>query len=91
MAAATRIRALAEPADGAQVAALAEMAAKHGIAIVAGFAERAGERDLQFGRASSSRPARRTIYRKCQLYGDYERALFTPGDAAADAHRRSAG
>jgi predicted amidohydrolase len=75
-----RIRELAEPADGAQVAALAEMAAKHDIAVVAGFAERAG--DVIYNSAALVTPdGGRSIYRKCHLYGDYERALFAPGDS----------
>jgi predicted amidohydrolase len=73
------IRSLAEPADGPQVAALGAMAATHDIAIVAGFAERAGDRI--YNSAALVQPSgRRTIYRKCHLYGDYERRLFTPGD-----------
>lgn len=76
-----RIRSLAEPADGAQVTALADMAARNRIAIVAGFAERAGEHI--YNSAALLEPSGvRTIYRKCHLYGDYERALFTPGDQA---------
>ncbi len=76
-----RIRSLAEPADGAQVAALAAMATRNHIAVVAGFAEREGERI--YNSALVAQPTgKRTIYRKCHLYGDYERALFTPGDRA---------
>ncbi len=75
------IRSLAEPTDGAQVATLGAIAAKHGITIVAGFAERAGERI--YNSAALVEPSgQRTIYRKCHLYGDYERRLFTPGDSA---------
>ena len=73
------IRSLAEPADGPQVAAIAEMAALNNIAIVAGFAEREGERI--YNSAVLVEPSGgRAIYRKCHLYGDYERRLFTPGD-----------
>jgi predicted amidohydrolase len=55
------------------------MAAKHGISIVAGFAERDGERI--YNSAALVEPAGlRAVYRKCHLYGDYERRLFTPGD-----------
>ncbi len=38
------IRSLAEPADGPQVASIARMAAVNNITVVAGFAERVGER-----------------------------------------------
>jgi predicted amidohydrolase len=73
------IRDLAEPADGAQVRALADLAASRKLAIVAGFAERAG--DAIYNSALFADPSgRREIYRKCHLYGDYERSLFTPGD-----------
>jgi predicted amidohydrolase len=75
------IGALAEPADGAQVERLAGIAARRAIAIVAGFAERDGPR--LYNSAVLAEPAgRRTVYRKRQLFGDYERALFAPGDAA---------
>jgi predicted amidohydrolase len=74
------IRALAEPADGAQAARLSAIAEQHGMAIVAGFAERAGDR-LYNSSIFAEPSGRRHVYRKCQLYGAYERALFTPGDA----------
>lgn len=75
------MRDLAEPADGAQAAALCGMAVKHGVALVAGFAERAG--DVIYNSAIFATPdGGRAVYRKCQLYGRYERALFVPGDAA---------
>jgi predicted amidohydrolase len=75
------IRDLAEPTDGAQVSALAAMAARHRIAIAAGFPERAGDR-LYNTAVFVDASGRRSFYRKCQLYGDYEKALFAPGDAA---------
>lgn len=74
------IRALAEPVSGGQLAVLGAMSAEHGIAVLAGFAERAGEKI--FNLAILIEPdGRNTVYRKCHLYGDYERALFSPGDA----------
>jgi predicted amidohydrolase len=73
------IRSLAEPADGPQVAAIARIAALNNITVVAGFAERVGERI--YNSAVLAEPSsNRAIYRKCHLYGDYERRLFTPGD-----------
>jgi predicted amidohydrolase len=73
--------ALCEPADGAQATALAKMATKHGIAVVAGFPERSG--GAIYNSAIFAMPdGTRTIYRKCQLYGRYENRLFKPGDAA---------
>jgi predicted amidohydrolase len=74
---------LAEPADGALAAQLATVARKTGVAIVTGFAERAG--DTIFNSAlfvDGKKPA--AIYRKSHLYGDYERALFRPEQPTAD-------
>jgi predicted amidohydrolase len=78
------IRDLAEAADGAQVASLTDIAAKNSITLVAGFAERAG--DAIYNSAVLIEPdGRRVIYRKRQLYGAYEKAIFTPGDRAPAA------
>jgi predicted amidohydrolase len=75
------MRALAEPADGPQVAKLAQAAASNGIALVAGFAERHGG-EIYSSALFVDPHGRRLVHRKCQLYGDYERSLFTPGPAA---------
>jgi predicted amidohydrolase len=68
---------LAEPADGAIVARLGDIARNTGVALVAGFAEKAG--DAVYNSAiytdGSGKPS---AYRKSHLYGDYERSLFTP-------------
>jgi predicted amidohydrolase len=73
------IRALAEPADGRQIAALARTARDNAIVIVAGFAERAGA--TIYNSAALLTPLGEcSIYRKCHLYGGYERDLFKPGD-----------
>jgi predicted amidohydrolase len=73
------IRALAEPADGRQIAALARTARDNAITLVAGFAERAG--GAIYNSAALLTPdGNCSIYRKCHLYGGYERDLFTPGD-----------
>ena len=75
------IQELAEPADGPQVKRLAAIAAENGIALVAGFPERAGA-VVHNSAALVDPEGRRFVYRKCHLYGDYERKLFTPGGAA---------
>jgi 5-aminopentanamidase len=75
------IRATAESGDGGQVESLRAIAAETGIAIVAGFAEAAD--GVVYNSAAAVTPdGRRLIYRKLHLYGDYERSLFRPGDAA---------
>ena len=72
------IRDLAEPAEGPQVRRLQALSQARGIAIVAGFAERAGGRIFN-SLAMVEGEAPPAVYRKTHLYGDYERALFTPG------------
>ena len=80
--AADAIRDLAEPAEGAQVTALTAMAERQGLAIVAGFAERDGDQ-IYNSLALVGADAPPSLYRKSHLYGDYERALFTPGEPKA--------
>ena len=59
---------------------------RFGIVIVAGFAEREG--DAVYSAAALVEPGgRRVIYRKCQLYGDYEKVLFTARRDGAAAGR----
>jgi predicted amidohydrolase len=73
------IRALAEPADGRQIAALGRTARDNAIALVTGFAEQAG--GAIFNSAALLTPdGHCSVYRKCHLYGGYERDLFRPGD-----------
>ncbi len=73
------LRDMAEGLDGPQVTRLGAIASRLGIALVAGLAERAGD-DI-FNAAVMLRPdAEPSVYRKTHLYGDYERAIFTPGE-----------
>jgi predicted amidohydrolase len=76
------LRDLAEPADGGQVRALEAIAAGAGLAVIAGFAERAGDA-IHNSAALVGHDAAPVVYRKSHLYGDYERALFVPGAPAA--------
>ncbi len=71
--------ALAEPApDGPVCAALREFAAARDVTLVAGLAERAGDR--VFNSAVLLRPdGSWSVYRKTHLFRD-EHALFAPGD-----------
>src|SRR3546814_6062788 len=77
------IRDLAEPADGPQVARLRSLAKAHGLGIVAGFAEREGEHIFN-SLVLADGEAPPSIYRKTNLYGAYERRLFTPGNPQSD-------
>lgn len=71
------ITALAEPADGPIVARLGEIARTTGVALVAGFAEKAGD-TIYNSAVYTDGAGKPSIYRKSHLYGDYERGLFTP-------------
>ncbi|WP_406859692.1 carbon-nitrogen hydrolase family protein [Streptomyces sp. HUAS MG47] len=71
---------LAEPADGPASRAVAGLAARHGLAIVHGYPERAGERLYNAVRLSGPEGAALADYRKTHLYGAYERQWFTPGE-----------
>ncbi len=73
------IRDLAEPADGALVQRLQTVSAQSGIAIIAGFAERA-EGTVYNSAVYVDGDAAPVVYRKSNLYGDYERGLFTPAE-----------
>ena len=74
------IQDLAESADGPQVARLTQIAAQSHVALVAGFAERAGV--CVYNAAVLVTPSgERIVYRKRHLYGDYEKRLFAPGGA----------
>lgn len=69
----------AEPLDGPSVAAWSAAAARHGIAIVAGLAERAAEGC--YNAAVAIGPSGVVgVYRKAHLFAE-ERALFRPGDS----------
>ncbi|MFD3564364.1 MULTISPECIES: carbon-nitrogen hydrolase family protein [unclassified Streptomyces] len=73
---------LAEPADGPSAQAIAEIAARHGVAVAYGYPERDGE--LVFNSAQLIAPdgTRLANYRKTHLFGCFERDAFTPGDQA---------
>ncbi|MEU9578581.1 carbon-nitrogen hydrolase family protein [Streptomyces chilikensis] len=71
---------LAEPADGPSAEALAAVAARHGIAIAYGYPERDGGTVHNSARLIAADGTPLANYRKTHLYGDFERALFTPGE-----------
>ncbi|WP_320779006.1 carbon-nitrogen hydrolase family protein [Streptomyces sp. CRN 30] len=72
---------LAEPADGDAADAVAETAARHGLAVAYGYPERADDgtvfNSVQLVSADGVRLAN---YRKTHLFGPFERDHFTPGD-----------
>lgn len=73
------IRDLAEPADGPLVRRLQAISAETGVAIIAGFAEKAGA-DTFNSAVYVDGTAEPVVYRKSHLYGDYERTLFTTAE-----------
>ncbi|WP_426238702.1 carbon-nitrogen hydrolase family protein [Pararhizobium sp. DWP1-1-3] len=82
------IRELAEPADGPLVKQLQHISTETGIAVIAGFAEKA-DGTIFNSAVYVDGSAAPVIYRKSNLYGDYERGLFSapePGTVLFD-HR----
>ena len=75
------ITALAEPREGAQVAALSQSARRNGLAVLAGFAERDG--DAVYNSAVFADGNQTRVYRKAFLYGVYEKRLFAPAPPQA--------
>ncbi len=73
---------LAEPADGSTATELSALASRHGVALLAGLPERAGAK-LYNAAMLAKTDGTRCVYRKRNLYGAHEKALFTPGDAPA--------
>ncbi|APG92138.1 5-aminopentanamidase / Omega amidase [Sinorhizobium americanum] len=73
------IRALAESAEGPTVETLRRISRDAGIAIIAGFAERAGTA-VYNSAVHVDGDASPTVYRKSHLYGGYERSLFAPAE-----------
>ncbi|GAA2672518.1 carbon-nitrogen hydrolase family protein [Actinoplanes palleronii] len=70
---------LAEPAGGPLADAVAEIAARAGVAIVYGWPERDGDRIHNSVRLVDA-AGTATVYRKTHLYGEGDRAVFTAGD-----------
>jgi len=70
---------LATPAHGPVTDRLSEIAAKHGLAIVAGFAEQTFENTFNSAFFTDGM-GQTAVYRKCNLYGPYERKWFRQED-----------
>ncbi|MFF1419095.1 carbon-nitrogen hydrolase family protein [Streptomyces sp. NPDC058280] len=71
---------LAEPADGSGAGAVAEIAVRHGLAVLYGYPERDGERIFNAAQLIGPEGARLANYRKTHLFGGFEREWFTPGE-----------
>ncbi|MFJ9817027.1 carbon-nitrogen hydrolase family protein [Streptomyces sp. NPDC101151] len=71
---------LAEPAAGDSADAIAEIAARHGLAIAYGYPERDGETVHNSAQLISAEGIRLANYRKTHLFGCFERDHFTPGE-----------
>lgn len=74
------IPAQALPLDSPPLRRLAEAAKRHATALVLGYAERDGNRLYNSAACFGSDGALLCNYRKVQLYGPRESALYTPGD-----------
>ncbi|MFC8129818.1 carbon-nitrogen hydrolase family protein [Streptomyces sp. NPDC057302] len=73
---------LAEPADGASAAAIAETAARHGVAVAYGYPEREGEAVFNSVQLIGPDGVSLANYRKTHLFGCFERDSFTSGEQA---------
>lgn len=72
---------LAEPVDGATAAALSTAASDHGIAILAGYPERAGHRVYNAAMLVGPDGEVAANARKTHLFGPEEQRLFAPGES----------
>ncbi len=71
---------LAEPVDGPSVGAIADIARRRGIGIVAGMPERRGGDVFNAAIAADEAGNIVGVYRKIHLFGPAERSAFTPGN-----------
>ncbi|MEU9010301.1 carbon-nitrogen hydrolase family protein [Streptomyces sp. NPDC048479] len=71
---------LAEPADGPGARSVAEIAARHGIAVMYGYPERDGERIFNSAQLVGPNGESLANYRKTHLFGCFEQQWFTPGE-----------
>ncbi|MER8089701.1 carbon-nitrogen hydrolase family protein [Streptomyces sp. NPDC087532] len=71
---------LAEPADGPSARAVAGIAARHGLAVLYGYPERAGEQIFNAAQLIGPDGAALANYRKTHLFGCFEQEWFTPGE-----------
>ncbi|WP_236019242.1 nitrilase-related carbon-nitrogen hydrolase [Fuscibacter oryzae] len=74
---------LAQPRGGDWHQALADLARQAGCALVLGYGERDGDRVFNSAVAFGPDGAELAHYRKIQLYGPREKAIYAPGDRYA--------
>jgi predicted amidohydrolase len=72
---------LAEPADGPAAREADAIARRHGIALLYGWPERAGDAVYNSVRLLDADGTTLAVYRKTHLFGDVDRAQFRAGDA----------
>ncbi|WP_410571486.1 carbon-nitrogen hydrolase family protein [Amycolatopsis sp. cmx-4-61] len=77
-----RTHELAEPADGPTATRMAELARRLGAALAYGYPETDGEHVYNSVQLVDATGRRLANYRKTHLFGDLDRAWFTPGDEA---------
>ena len=69
---------LAEPADGPAARSVAEIARRHGIAVMYGYPERDGEKNFNSAQLIGPDGESLANYRKTHLFGCFEQQWFTP-------------
>ncbi len=82
---AARVLELAQPADGPNAAQVADIARRHGLAILYGYPQTDPQGGAPFNAVQlvDAAGARIAHYRKTHLYGDVDRAQFQAGHARA--------
>ncbi|MFF3982386.1 carbon-nitrogen hydrolase family protein [Streptomyces sp. NPDC055808] len=71
---------LAEAADGPSARAIADIAVRHGLAVVYGYPERDGDAVYNAAQLIGPDGTRLANYRKTHLFGRFEQEAFTPGE-----------
>jgi len=77
-----RTHELAEPADGPTATRMSALARETGTALVYGYPETDGEHVYNSVQLVDATGRRLANYRKTHLFGDLDKAWFTPGDEA---------
>ncbi|QNE78492.1 carbon-nitrogen hydrolase [Streptomyces finlayi] len=71
---------LAEASDGPGAQAVADLAVRHGLAVLYGYPEREGEQIFNAAQLIGPDGAALANYRKTHLFGCFEQEWFTPGE-----------